>query len=99
MRALLLGLLCLLGLAARAEIPGLEGGHIKGRWLTATYPEDSLFREALDAVTHDQGADLRAKFSARRERIGFRADYMLVGQFGDGARRNDGPRDGDGLLD
>ena len=30
-----------------------------------------------------QGADMRLKFSGRRERVSFRADYMLVGQFGD----------------
>ena len=83
MRQLLPGLLCLLSLSAGADIPGLDGGHIKGRWLTSTYPDDSLFRDALGAVAHDQGADLRAKFSARRERLGLRADYTLVGQFGD----------------
>lgn len=70
-------------LSAHAGIPGLEGGHTKGRVLGSSYPDDSVFREALGATALDWGADLRLKFGSRRERLGVRADYTLIGQFGD----------------
>jgi hypothetical protein len=73
---------------ARAQVPGLEGGHLKGRWLTSTYPEDSIFRDQVGAVAHDQGGGLRLRFGARRERFGVNADYTLLGQFGDSLGRD-----------
>lgn len=69
--------------AAQAEVPGFEGGHLKGRWLTSTYPDDSLFRDSAGAVTHDQAGSLRLKFSASPGAINLGADYQLFGQHGD----------------
>lgn len=76
--------LALLAGAATAEVPGLDGGHLKGRWLTAAYPEDSLFREVAGPVTHDQAAGLRLKFRAHPGPLQLEADYQLAGQHGDG---------------
>lgn len=79
----------------QAAIPGLDGGHAKARWLSSAYPDDSAFREIVGSSAHDQGADLRLKFSAGRDRFGLKADYQLIGQFGDSLEF---PRQFQGLL-
>ena len=76
-------LLFWLAFPLRAEFPWLEGGHLKGRWLTATFPDDSLFRDAAGAVAHDQVGSLRLKFSATPGPLQLQADYQLLGQHGD----------------
>jgi hypothetical protein len=76
--------LALLSGASFAAVPGLEGGHLKGRWLTATYPDDSLFRAVAGPVTHDQLGSLRLKFRATPGPLQVEADYQLLGQHGDG---------------
>ena len=68
---------------ATAGVPGLDGGHLKGRWLTSTYPDDSLFRNSAGAVANDQAGSLRLKFSADPGPIRLQADYQLFGQHGD----------------
>lgn len=83
MKRFTLLLLLVLGATARAEVPGLDGGHLKGRWLTATYPEDSVFRESIGAVGHDQAGSLRLKFSADPGPLQLQAAYQLFGQHGD----------------
>lgn len=75
--------LALLSGVAAAEVPGLDGGHLKGRWLTATYPEDSLFREVAGPVSHDQAASLRLRFRAHPGPLQLEADYQLAAQHGD----------------
>ena len=82
-RARLLLALALLGPPALAVTGGMDGGHIKVRSLSSTYPGDSAFREVAGANAQDQGAELRLKFSARQERVALKADYQLIGQFGD----------------
>ena len=66
-----------------ADVPGLDGGYAKLRWLGSSYPHDSIFAEAWGDTGQDQGADLRLKFSASRQRLALHADYQLIGQFGD----------------
>lgn len=73
----------LLCLQVRAAIPGLDGGHAKLRWLGSSYPDDSVFRDVWGEYASDQGAGLRFKFSAGHDRFGLKADYQLLGQFGD----------------
>ncbi len=65
------------------ELPLFDRGHIKGQWLSATYPDDSLFRDTVGAVTHDQGLELRLNFSGGGDGLGIKADYQLLGRFGD----------------
>ncbi|QFU77147.1 hypothetical protein EY643_16610 [Halioglobus maricola] len=69
--------------AALAELPLFDAGHVKGRWLTSTYPEDSLFRGELGAVSNDQAVSTRLKFGADSGAWQWQADYQLVGQHGD----------------
>ena len=75
--------LSLLAATASAEVPWLEGGHLKGRWITITYPEESLFRDSAGAVGHDQVGSLRLKFNASPGPLQLQADYQLLGQHGD----------------
>ena len=79
----LAGLIWAWAAAAGAKVPWLEGGHFKGRWLTTTYPDDSLFRDSVGAVGNDQSGSLRLKFSANPGPLQLQADYQLVGQHGD----------------
>jgi hypothetical protein len=75
--------LTLLSGVSFAAVPGLAGGHAKGRWLTATYPDDSLFREVAGPVTQDQLGSLRLKFRASPGPLQVEADYQLLGRHGD----------------
>jgi len=70
------------------ELPLFDRGHIKGQWLSATYPDDSLFRDTVGAVTHDQGLELRLNFSGAGDGLGIKADYQLLGRFGDSLELN-----------
>lgn len=69
---------------AGADVPLLDGGHLKAAWLTASYPDDSLFRDAVGAVTHDQASEFRLKFRASPGPVQIQADYQLLGRRGDG---------------
>jgi hypothetical protein len=85
----------LLPLAAISAVPGFDGGHAKLRWLGSSYPQDSAYREIFGEVADDEYADLRLKFSGSRERFSVRADYQLIGQWGDSL---DLPVDANGLF-
>lgn len=78
----LMGLLCL-PLSARPALPGYEGSHLKGQGLFSHYPDDSLFRDALGSDTQDAGADFRLRLAGRRGRWDLRADYQVLGRWGD----------------
>jgi hypothetical protein len=95
LRTLLPLMLALCCVRAGADVPGLDGGHVKGRWLGTDYPDDSVFNAALGSSAQDQGAELRLKFDAGRGRWGIKADYQLLAQFGDSL---DLPRDAQGLF-
>lgn len=69
--------------AAADGLPGFSSGHLKAQNLSSYYPHDSIFREALPAVAHDQGVELRLKFRLDHERWALNADYQLLGRFGD----------------
>ena len=60
-----------------------ERGHAKGILLSASYPDDSLFRESVGAVANDQGLDLRFNFSAGSGAWQLKADYQVLGLHGD----------------
>jgi hypothetical protein len=76
-------LLALPGWAAQGALPGWEGGHAKLQWLGSYWPDDSLFREVLDATTHDQGGELRLRFAGAADRWALRVDYQLFARRGD----------------
>lgn len=81
-RAVGLALFALSGTAI-AELPLFDGGHVKGVWLTSSYPDDSVFREELGAVTQDQALDVRFKFSVDAGAWQVQADYQLLGRHGE----------------
>jgi hypothetical protein len=85
----------LLSLPVAAEIPWFDGGHTKARVLGANYPDDSVFQEPAGEWASDQGADLRLKFAADRERVSLNVDYQLQAQFGDSL---DFPGESQGLF-
>ncbi|MEP6388665.1 MAG: hypothetical protein ABJ056_01975 [Halioglobus sp.] len=67
-----------------ADVPFFDRGHAKGRWQTSTYPNDSLFHDALGDVASDQGTELRLNFRAgEQDPWSAHADYQLLGRFGD----------------
>ncbi|MEP0202903.1 MAG: hypothetical protein ABJ084_13710 [Halioglobus sp.] len=67
-----------------ADVPFFDRGHAKGRWQTSTYPNDSLFHDALGDVASDQGTELRLNFRAgEQDPWSVHADYQLLGRFGD----------------
>lgn len=82
MRPAALGLL-LLAAASRAELAGFEGGHLKGQYLVATYPDNSLLRELAGTPAQDVNGDLRLKLGGRREAWQWQADYQLLYRHGD----------------
>ncbi|MBN7796657.1 hypothetical protein [Parahaliea mediterranea] len=73
----------LLPVLARAALPGYEGGHLKGQGLLGHYPDDSLLRDALGADTADAGADFRLRLAGAADGWDVRADYQLLGRWGD----------------
>jgi len=87
--------LALLASAVAAQPPGFDGGHAKLRWQGGSYPDDSAYRGVFGEVANDEYADLRLKFSGQRNRFSVRADYQLIGQWGDSL---DLPVDASGLL-
>lgn len=82
-RPVLAGLV-LLSAPVSGGVPLLDGGHLKAAWLTASYPDDSLFRDAVGAVAHDQAAELRLKFRAQPGPLQLQADYQWLARQGDG---------------
>ena len=84
------GLLSLVSTAYSSDaVPLFERGHIKGQWLTASYPDDSLFRDTVGAVSHDQGTELRLNFNANRDAWSIKADYQFLARFGDSLELNE----------
>lgn len=82
MRALALGML-LLACQVLAEVPGFDKGHLKGQYLLATYPEDSILRQAIGTPSHDVNGELRLLFKGSRERFDWQADYQFIARTGD----------------
>ncbi len=71
----------LLSTASHAD--WIERGHLKGQYLGATYPEDSLLRDALGASTHDGSGELRLLFGGGQQPWRWHADYQVLVQSGD----------------
>jgi len=59
------------------------GGHSKFRLNYFTYPDDSVFADALGSSSVDTGADARIKFAKRHGGWDFKADYQLIGIYAD----------------
>ena len=65
--------------AGADEIRYEPGGHAKMRAVGQSFPEDSLFREAVGSSALDVTAELRLKLNVRKDRWTFDAAWQLVG--------------------
>lgn len=80
-------------LLPRASLPADEqkakkkvwelGGRAAVRALVTSYPEDSLFRDLVGSSSQDYNFDGRLLFGARVGNWDFKADYQLIGLYGD----------------
>ena len=61
-----------------------KGGHAKYLFLFNTFPDDSLFRDAIGTPSVDQFGDLRLKFGWQKDRVKLVTDYQLLAGKGDG---------------
>lgn len=84
-------LLCIL-LAIAAALPGEAssqetefelGGHVKGRLLGQSFPDNSAFRQLAGSSSLDIESDLRLNFVANRGQWSVNADYQLFAGYGD----------------
>ncbi|TXS94216.1 hypothetical protein FV139_11520 [Parahaliea maris] len=82
-RNLLLTMGLLVAQASWADIPGLQGGHLKTQLFGSHYPGDSLLRQAYGPESVDAGAEFRLRFAGRRGAWDVQADYQLLGRWGD----------------
>ena len=59
------------------------GGHIKGRLLGQSFPDNSAFKQLLGSSALDIESDLRLNFEASKGRWSFDAAYQLFAGYGD----------------
>lgn len=76
-------LLLAAAVAARAGVPGFDGGHAKLRWQGSSYPDDSAYQDLFGETANDEYADLRLKFRGFRQGFSLQADYQFIAQHGD----------------
>lgn len=79
----LLLFLTLPALAAGADARVGWSGHVKGRVLADAYPDNSVFRDLLDASSVDGESDLRLNLAVDRGRWTFASDYQAFAAVGD----------------
>jgi hypothetical protein len=67
---------------ANAQASGAEdwtfGGHSKYQFIFLSYPENSIFRDALGSSAVDNILETRLKFSTSGERWDFKTDYQFI---------------------
>ena len=59
------------------------GGHIKGRLLGQSFPDNSVFNQLAGDTSLDGESDLRLNFEASKGRWSFDAAYQLFAGYGD----------------
>jgi len=62
---------------------GFDGGFTKLQWLSTSYPDDSIYRPAIGAISHDQNGELRLKFRGDTGAWSVSVDYQFIARFGD----------------
>ena len=84
-RKLLLYLVaCTMASSANAGTDLFKGGHAKYLFLLNTFPDDSLFRDAVGTPSVDHFGDLRLKFGWQKDGVKLVTDYQLLAGKGDG---------------
>jgi hypothetical protein len=81
--ALLVVAVALPGAALPQETEYDFGGHIKGRLLGQSFPDNSAFKQLLGSSALDIESDLRLNFEASKGRWSFDAAYQLFAGYGD----------------
>ena len=83
-RYLLAVYLLLLGAIAAADNVDIEfGGHVKGRLLGQSFPDNSAFNSLVGSSSLDIESDLRLNFEASKGRWSFESAYQLFAGYGD----------------
>ena len=83
-RYLLAVYLLLLGAIAAADNVDIEfGGHVKGRLLGQSFPDNSAFNSLAGSSSLDIESDLRLNFEASKGRWSFESAYQLFAGYGD----------------
>lgn len=59
------------------------GGHVKGRLLGQSLPDNSVFHQTAGSTSVDAESDLRLNFRGRNGSWSFNADYQLFAGYGD----------------
>lgn len=59
------------------------GGHLKYQFFYLSYPQNSIFREALGTYALDNSLEARLDISATRDRWDFKADYQFITLYSD----------------
>jgi len=59
------------------------GGHIKGRLLGQSFPDNSAFKQLVGSTALDIASDLRLNFEASKGRWKFNTAYQLFAGYGD----------------
>lgn len=59
------------------------GGHVKGRLLGQSFPDNSVFHQTAGSTSVDAESDLRLNFRGRNGSWSFNADYQLFAGYGD----------------
>ncbi len=80
---LLLVAVALSGAASSQETEYDFGGHIKGRLLGQSFPDNSAFNQLIGSTALDIASDLRLNFEASKGRWTFNTAYQLFAGYGD----------------
>ena len=71
------------GAASAQETEVDFGGHIKGRLLRQSFPDNSAFKQLIGSTALDIASDLRLNFEASKGRWTFNTAYQLFAGYGD----------------
>ena len=71
------------GAASAQETEVDFGGHIKGRLLGQSFPDNSAFKQLIGSTALDIASDLRLNFEASKGRWTFNTAYQLFAGYGD----------------
>jgi hypothetical protein len=80
---LLVVAVALSGAASSQETEYDFGGHIKGRLLGQSFPDNSAFKQLVGSTALDIASDLRLNFEASKGRWKFNTAYQLFAGYGD----------------
>jgi hypothetical protein len=66
------------GVAAQEDGRWSTGGHVKAQFNDIGFPDNSIYRQWSGSSAQDYNLESRLKFSYRRDRWDFKADYQFI---------------------